>query len=261
MEIWTYALLGLAPSVFWLWFIRHKDDFEPEPRHAVLWVFALGIGSGMLVLAVRPWLDGFLMDIEDMRRRHAADAFLVTAPLEEVAKAMAFLIGASWRKHLNEPLDGIVYGTAAGLGFASFENFHYLLWTQDASLIVPRAFTATLLHVGTTGTLGFCLGMCRFQPWAMLPLFSVCGLVSALGFHGLYNFFLFRGQSMAIVSLIVVLPALLVMLGLKIHWARVRSPDYHAGPQSLAKSRLPIRPRSGKLRLRRAGLESMSGRG
>ena len=49
MSILQYLVIGFAPGVFWLWFFHRKDDLEPEPRWAVLRVFALGVMSALLV--------------------------------------------------------------------------------------------------------------------------------------------------------------------------------------------------------------------
>ena len=46
--------------------------------------------------------------------------------VEEIAKASALLVVlAVWRGEIDDPLDGIVYGALAGLGFAATENVGY----------------------------------------------------------------------------------------------------------------------------------------
>ena len=36
MELLQYTIPGFAPGAFWVWYLRHKDDLEPEPRHLVV---------------------------------------------------------------------------------------------------------------------------------------------------------------------------------------------------------------------------------
>ena len=224
MELAQYVVLGFAPGAFWLWFLRHKDDLEPEPKLLVLRVFALGCLATVPVLWLRPGLEDLLPLAAQARA--AADAFLLTAPLEEVCKTLAFVLGAYWHKELDEPLDGVIYGTAAGLGFASVENVFYLLHFEDPWIVLLRGFTSTPAHVATTGALGFFWGFARFTGWSRKPWLWLFGLSMAILFHGAYDYFLFRG-GLAWVSLLCVLPLMIVLLGLKIRWARARSHDYH----------------------------------
>ncbi|MHC4472397.1 MAG: PrsW family intramembrane metalloprotease [Planctomycetota bacterium] len=193
----------------------------------VLRVFALGCGSAFLVLFVRStFLEGLLPD-EPGWTRDLLDAFLVTGLGEELAKLAAFFVGAFLHRELDEPLDGIVYGVAAGLGFASVENVVYQLQLDDSKIIVLRAFTATLGHVAFTGSMGFFFGLAKLSRTGRGALLMVAGLGLAVLFHGLYDIFLFRGGGLAFVSLLCVLPLLMVLIGLKIRWARARSAKYH----------------------------------
>ncbi len=225
MQYLETITIAFAPGLFWLWYLRHKDDLEPEPRHKVLIVFVLGCLSTGIVLALRPPLE--LLLPEEGYARAIADSFYLTAPLEEFAKAAALIAGICWHRELDEPLDGIIYGTAAGLGFASVENVYFLMSHGDWSLVVARGFTATLTHVATSGTFGFFLGMARFSRAKYRLPIVLFGAITAIAFHGAYDLFLFAGGAQSLVALLVVLPLMLTALGLKIRWARARSGYYH----------------------------------
>jgi RsiW-degrading membrane proteinase PrsW (M82 family) len=227
VQFLQYLLLGFAPGIFWLWWFQRKDDLEPEPRSLVLRVFALGCGSALLVLLVRPLIEPALLP-DGGWWRDVVDAFVVTGATEELAKLAAFFLGAFFHRELDEPLDGIVYGVAAGLGFASVENVVYLIQLDDAKIVVLRAFTATLGHVAFTGSMGFFFGLAKLSRGAgRAALLMLAGLTLAVLFHGLYDVFLFRGGSLAFLSLLGGLPLLQVLIGLKIRWARARSARYH----------------------------------
>jgi len=232
MQMLAYVLVGFAPGLFWLWFFHRKDDLEPEPRSLVLRVFALGAGSALAVLALRPHYGPLLLDdllaSERPAVRAAVDAFVVTAGFEELLKTAAFLLGAYWHRELDEPLDGIVYGIAAALGFASVENAIYVIRADDASVAVLRAFTATLGHVAFTGSIGFFFGLAKFDPRAgRRLLLRATGLAAGVFFHGLYDHFLFLGGGERWISLVCVLPLLLVLLARKIRWTRALSLRFH----------------------------------
>ena len=55
-------------------------------------------------------------------------------------------------KDFNEPMDGIVYGVCASLGFATLENFYYVYIISDTfgtsamTLALVRAFSAVPAH-------------------------------------------------------------------------------------------------------------------
>ena len=196
MEIVQSLFLGILPGAFWLWYLHGKDDYEPEPWSIVLIAFALGGVSTFGVLHVRPFVED-LLPWGNGWDRALADAFLVTAPLEEAMKTLAFVLAIAWHHELDEPLDGVIYGSAVGLGFASAESVHYLLEAEKAlsqlELVGLRAFTATLVHVTATATIGFCLGLQRFVRARMRGWIVLAGGFLAVLTHGLYDVFLFAG--------------------------------------------------------------------
>jgi RsiW-degrading membrane proteinase PrsW (M82 family) len=246
MQTLSYLLLGFAPGLFWLWWFRRKDDLEPEPRMRLVKVFVLGAAATLLVLALHPFLAPRLAELQG-RRRDFVETFVHVALVEEAAKLFAFLLGVWWSREFDEPLDGILYGIAAGLGFASLENVLYLIRTDDPSLIVGRSFTATLAHVMCSGSLGFFFGVARFRRGGNRALLFAMGIVIAVLLHGLYDLLLGYGK-LAYVALLVLLPLGLQLLGLKIRWARARSPEYHPG---LAEGGAPVTSRRRRRRRRR----------
>ena len=227
VELLGYCMLGFAPGLFWLWFMYRKDTLEPEPAALVLLVFALGCGAAFATMLVRPVLDCWL-PFEPLWWRDVLDAFVVTAGWEELIKFAAFFAGAFWLREMDEPMDGIIYGAAAGLGFASVENVIYIMWTESPMLIVSRGFTSTLAHVACTGALGFFAGLARLRGggWQAVKLVAI-GAALAVGLHGIYDYFLFAHESLWLVSLLAALPAMMVMLMLKIRWAQARATTYH----------------------------------
>jgi RsiW-degrading membrane proteinase PrsW (M82 family) len=213
------TIAGLAPALFWLAWVRSHDRAAPEPLHLVLLTFALGALSTLLVLGVRPSLEDLLPSGVGLDRAFA-DAFLLTAPLEESAKALA-LIYALGHRACDERLDGVVYGAAAGLGFASVENI-VLVWREaDPGLAFVRGFTATVLHLGTTAVLGYLLATAKLaRPGRVRALPALAALLVAIVLHGSYDLFLFVDRGLGWISLLGVLPLLLVLLAWKVRRAK-----------------------------------------
>jgi len=221
-----HLLLGLLPGLIWLWHFRRQDAWEPEPRSAVARVFALGCASAVLILHLRPRAET-LLPLEPGLRLELADAFLVTALLEESAKLLALYAAVRWDREWDEPMDGVVYGAAAGLGFASFENAVYLSFTADPTLLVGRAATSTLAHACFSACAGFLAGLAKLRGGrAAVPMF-LAGLALATLLHGSYDALLLARPGLGLAALLLVLPASLVLTSLALRWARARSPLYH----------------------------------
>jgi len=207
-----YVVLGFAPGLFWLWILRRKDRLEPEPRALVLRVFAIGCLAPAVILLVRPALERLLPE-EFGVARLLLDAFLVTAPCEELVKAGAMCAGILHHPELDEPLDGIVYGGAAALGFASVENVLYLAMTDDPALVVQRGFTATLMHLICTGALGLAIARARLGRRRVASREVALALLAVVVAHGAFDAGLLRGGGAAQLALLGVLPLALLAFG------------------------------------------------
>ena len=116
----AYALsLALIVAVIYLAVVRFMDLNEKEP----LWAVGLMFLLGAVAAAVLPLLVGYaLLELNP----------LWEAVTEEVAKFVAFFLGVvvlaavarsrGWSE-ISGLMDGIVYGTALGFGFATGEAF------------------------------------------------------------------------------------------------------------------------------------------
>jgi hypothetical protein len=81
--------------------------------------------------------------------------FGIAAP-EEIVKILV-IVAVSWRRQPSaDPMDTVVYGAAAGLGFAAYENLAYLVQHPDMwrSLAVLRSVLTVPFH----GALGVIAG-------------------------------------------------------------------------------------------------------
>lgn len=181
------ALLSLA----WLWFVRRFDRAHPEPIWLVALTFLLGaLATVPAALAERalaslsPWLDPQLVTFGGHSFAFPLAAIVFTAVVglpEEGAKRLAAEV-AFRRREFDEPIDGIIYGIVASLGFAAAENVRYFaLGRLNTTLVVARCFMSIPAHMFFSALWGHALGaklVDRRKPtWAWL-------LVAA-GAHGL----------------------------------------------------------------------------
>ena len=254
-------LVAAAPALLWLVWVRHHDRHAPEPRHLVALTFGLGAAAACAVVAVRPWLDvtvePHLLALPPQWQM-AADCLLVTAPLEELLKGVA-LLPMLLHRQTDEPMDGIVHGAAAAMGFATVESALYVAMTGDPWIAAQRAFTAAVAHLACSSTMGFLLVAAKLRlrggrrrsarrrlgqrpstPHGALgrssspPLLALaavvgavmsCALLVPIVLHGIYDLLLAFGHgSFALLGL---LPGMLLLLSAKIRWSR-RAREQHA---------------------------------
>lgn len=212
----------LLTSLFWLWLVARHDDHEREPWWLVTLAGLAGGAAAAGVLWTRPLLEDALAPLSTL-----LEVFVVTALAEESWKLLAFVPFLCLRE-VDEPLDGAVYGVAIGLGFATIENLLYAQGHGDVGLLLQRASTATLMHLAASGCAGLCLAEAKLRRGAAMRIgWVLLGVTVAVGGHGCYDLFLGGSRAQALLSLLVVLPVVVGLLALKVHWARARSRDFH----------------------------------
>jgi RsiW-degrading membrane proteinase PrsW (M82 family) len=187
------AILALVPAALWLALFYLQDVREPEPKGLVLAVFVLG---ALVARAVGTPL------IEEVFH---ASSWLATSPLIHILGAILvigftqqFLIYAVVRysvynsAEFDERVDGIVYATAAALGYATMVNVEYVVQSGGVDLAagVIRIAVTALALASFGGLVGYFLGRCKFEdePFWWMP----AGLALAAVLDGLFTYF--RGE-------------------------------------------------------------------
>jgi RsiW-degrading membrane proteinase PrsW (M82 family) len=124
-------------------------------------------------------------------------SFIVAGFTEETVKWLFVYLFTKRSRFFDEEYDGIIYAVAVGLGFAFLENILYVgsaLASGEGglSLAIARAFTAVPSHALDGVVLGFFIGRSHFMkdPGSRLRT-NLLGLLIAILFHGLYDFFAF----------------------------------------------------------------------
>jgi RsiW-degrading membrane proteinase PrsW (M82 family) len=114
-------------------------------------------------------------------------SFLVVGLGEESCKLLAVCL-AVWRaEEFSEPMDGILYAIAGGIGFSVVENILYISAFGLAAAPL-RGTVAALAHIAFSGLAGYFLGQARFGTQPVLT--TAKGLGTAAAAHGLYDFLL-----------------------------------------------------------------------
>ena len=146
---------AIAPALLLLWLVIAADE-RPGPPLQIWTAFLLGAASiSLLGLARAPFMS--LLTISDSPKLALAlrAIFGVAAP-EEIVKVLV-IIAVSWRRRrFADPMETVVYGAAAGLGFAAYENLAYLV--QHPEMWRSLAVLRSVLTVPFHGALGIIAG-------------------------------------------------------------------------------------------------------
>jgi RsiW-degrading membrane proteinase PrsW (M82 family) len=199
MKAWAIAVVaGAAPSLFLLTFFYLRDRWQREPMHRVAMAFALGLyamaaarGLALTVLGfVSPdWLGG------GSEGARLFESIILSGVIEEVSKAVVLFASIYHWDAFDEPLDGVVYGVAVSLGFATLENVLYILQAQASAdhgytLVWQRALFAVPAHALFGGAMGYYAGRAKFDRTHALALLRdrVFCLLVPITFHSGYNY-------------------------------------------------------------------------
>ena len=190
MEFLALLLLALAPGFFILWYVYHKDKYEPEPKGLILITFFFGILAAVPAGLIELFFERASgVPMTGNMLGAFIGSFFIVAPVEEIAKYLSVRVKAYNSPSFNEVMDGIVYSVAGALGFATIENVMYVFQFGAATGLF-RAFLSVPLHALCGGIIGYYLGMKKVHKEEKKS-FIAAGLIIAILFHGAYDFVLF----------------------------------------------------------------------
>lgn len=187
--------------------IYRYDMYEKEPWYMLAATAAVG--------AVAMWILGYVEDFslgflgQPPRPVWVA---AVAATHEEFAKlAIVLGIALAVPRLLNDPMDGIIYGSIAGLGMAVNESVFYMTTSGSQGLLpAPSEIIRLVCHPVMGGICGFAVGMKRMQMRRWPGVLAGCMALSVT-FHFLWDWMAFsaleggsrRWQHLASVLLIL----------------------------------------------------------
>lgn len=180
--------------VLMIWF---TDRYDREPLHMVAAVFLWGAAVAPTAAIL------FLRGVGWAWRAVGAnslplDSVSFSGPLvEEFAKAAGVVLVVLLTRNFDNPTDGIVYGTAVGLGFAVTENWLYGLGRHGTPpfdihglvvLSVGRTLFSAGVHAVSSAIFGASLGLALFsRRWILRLTWTMAGLIAATAMHGAWN--------------------------------------------------------------------------
>lgn len=181
-----YALAaGIIPALIWLFFWTQEDRSQ-EPKSLLVKVF-LGGMLGTIVALFGEKLIATLISNPSIK-------YLFWAAFEEIVKLLVVAVIAFRSANFDEPVDAMIYCVTAALGFAALENTLFILSpfaTGDfAEGIITgnlRFIGATLIHVISSGIIGFGVGYTYYKGWFSKTLSIVICTIVAIIVHTVFN--------------------------------------------------------------------------
>lgn len=191
-------VFGIVPMLIYAGILWWLDRWEKEPLPLLGAVFLWGfVPSACFALLTQLILDIPVQYLFTELYYNPTGATLVGASLiapltEEFIKGFAVLfVFLLFRREFDSLLDGIIYGSLVGFGFAAIENILYFVSAgsgQLGCLIFMRAFLFGLNHALFTSLTGIGFALARYRrSWALKIALPLLGLIAAMVAHGLHN--------------------------------------------------------------------------
>lgn len=183
-------IFSIIPAVFWLSFFYQRDRLEPEPKHYVIGVFLLGaflaysIGIPVVknVFKVSDWLY-------QTNWAYILGSIFVIGIIHEFLIYVAVRYTVYPSSEFDEWIDGIIYATAAGLGFATMLNIYLVIDLGGAQLLISAIYCVinSLAYASFAAVIGYCLAKAKFRENVGQGLI-VLGILIAAVLNGLFFF-------------------------------------------------------------------------
>lgn len=202
MELIFVIIAALAPVIIALWYVFKKDSAQPEPTKWLVKAFFFGVLSALLSFVFSTptsLLFGMEMSPETYPSTFDAfaDAFLLAAIPEELAKFIMLWFLLRKNPFFDEKFDGIVYAVFIGMGFAGIENVMYLFGgLEDGSWIgtgIARALVSIPGHFMFAVFMGYYYSINYFNIDRSIKTKSMILVVPIIA-HGVFDGILFSTQ-------------------------------------------------------------------
>ncbi|MBM4762147.1 glutamic-type intramembrane protease PrsW [Bacillus sp. B15-48] len=210
---------GIAPGLALLSFFYLKDQYDSEPISVVFKTFIFG---SLLVFPIM--FIQYVLKEENVMQGLFFEPFFTMGFLEEFFKWFILFYTVYQHVSFDEPYDGIVYGAAVSLGFATVENIFYL-FANGLEYALGRALLPVSSHALFGVIMGYYLGKSKFSTESKNKMLFLSLFIPVL-LHGSYNYILITREDW----LLLMIPFMVFLwyLGLKkVKKARIMSTKHY----------------------------------
>ena len=216
MKLLLMLVVAVLPAIIIL-NIVYNNDSEKEPKKLLIALFGLGIVSCFItvllttiILFFVPSMDSDIVLKSNSYLKIFCYSFFIVACVEEFSKWI-FNVTIGWNnKNFDQLYDAIVYSVFISLGFASFENFLYII-ESGFSIVIIRSILSVPAHAFFGVAMGSYIGLSKYNAYIGNKRESTKNYILSFGipvvFHGIYDFCIFSNNKMflAVFSVLVVL--------------------------------------------------------
>ena len=181
---WTTILvIVIFFTLITIWFYYTRDKYEPEPFSRILVAYFYGM------ISVIPALIISLIAVYFVSFNILLTGIIIAPVIEEFTKGY-FVVHLSKHDSFDGPLDGIIYGSMVGSGFATIENLLYGFSTstlfsinEGVELTFYRSLAQIIGHPLYTGLMG--AGVGAYKVGLKNNQYNL--IWQSILFHGLWN--------------------------------------------------------------------------
>lgn len=206
-------MVGFLPVLIWLFFWLSEDRKKPEPRSLIFSTFVLGMLAVFLAYFLESFFQSPSLDLIGWTGWLTTVPYLNMAIVEEVVKfsIIAFVIGRN--RHLDEPVDAMIYMITVALGFASMENILFLLNSLAQKDTVSmflftgglRFLGSTILHTVCSAIIGASWALTFYDSARNKIVATLTALLVAIALHTAFNFLIIMSGGQMMLPILVAL--------------------------------------------------------
>ena len=188
-------LVAMAVGLVWfglvfLWF-RPKEGLR---KHVItiyllgmVICFPVGLFNSFWMYTILPWIlkDGAQQLAGNEQTIQMVLFFLLVAPIEEIVKFLIVRTESYGLRAFDTIQEGVMLATFSALGFATYENFHYMQ-NLGFKVIYLRGWLCPAAHMLFSAFFGYYLGLAKTRRYQQRPLILEGLLLASLA-HGFYN--------------------------------------------------------------------------
>ncbi len=198
------SFLGIIPMAIYAVAVTWFDRYEKEPLWLMIAVFVWGAVVAAGSAFILNTLFGIsVFAVTGSETAANVGAAVISAPIvEETVKGAAVLgVYLYFRHEFDSLLDGIIYGSLVGFGFAATENINYIFsgfsegGLATALLVsVIRAIGIAFLHASLTSCTGLGFAVLRLNHGLLRLAAPLVGYGAAILFHATHNLLASLGE-------------------------------------------------------------------
>lgn len=172
---------AIAPGLALLSYFYMRNEMSTEPRRTLVHAFLYGAIITFPILFIQ-----YVLEEEGVFSTPFVSTVLFTSSIEEFFKWLIIFVFILRHVEFDDPYDGILYGAAVSLGFATVENVVYIL-----SFGLDTAFMRALLPVSSHAlfgvVMGYYFGKGKFSKENRQKEYIALALIAPVGLHLIYN--------------------------------------------------------------------------